>query len=111
MFLSFFVLYYLSVCKFIYFLIFFLMNLDAGVGVKSDDTYLGYDVWTPTPPKVKKPRSVFNAASLAYIGDCIYEVWSLVFSLFVFSHLFYKYCITYISVMCISVSIDTFNKE
>jgi len=39
-----------------------------------DETYLGYDRWLPTPPKVVKPRSVFNAATLAYIGDCIYEV-------------------------------------
>lgn len=30
--------------------------------------------WFPSPPKVDKPRSVFNAASLAYIGDSIYEV-------------------------------------
>jgi len=39
-----------------------------------DETYLGYERWLPTPPKVVKPRSVFNAATLAYIGDCIYEV-------------------------------------
>jgi ribonuclease-3 family protein len=38
------------------------------------ETYLGYERWLPTPPKVVKPRSVFNATSLAYIGDCIYEV-------------------------------------
>lgn len=28
----------------------------------------------PSPPKVEKPRSMYNAASLAYIGDSIYEV-------------------------------------
>lgn len=35
---------------------------------------MGYDVWLPSAPKVEKPRSVFNAASLAYVGDCIFEV-------------------------------------
>ena len=39
-----------------------------------DELYLGYDRWLPSPPIVKKPRSVYNAASLAYLGDCIYEV-------------------------------------
>ncbi|KAF1859190.1 hypothetical protein Lal_00009774, partial [Lupinus albus] len=38
--------------------------------------YLGYEKWLPTPPKVVKPRSVFNAATLAYIGDCIYELYA-----------------------------------
>ncbi|KAL0554204.1 hypothetical protein IC582_008121 [Cucumis melo] len=41
-----------------------------------DGLYLGYDQWLPDPPKVQKPRSVFNAASLAYIGDCIYELYA-----------------------------------
>ncbi|CAN1286650.1 hypothetical protein LINPERPRIM_LOCUS19369 [Linum perenne] len=46
-----------------------------GKGVVEDvsDSYLGYDVWLPRPPKVEKPRSAFNAATLAYIGDGIYE--------------------------------------
>ena len=35
---------------------------------------MGYDTWLPSAPKVEKPRSTYNAASLAYIGDCIYEV-------------------------------------
>lgn len=35
---------------------------------------MGYDIWLPSPPKVKKPRSAYNAASLAYLGDCIFEV-------------------------------------
>lgn len=39
-------------------------------------TYLGYETWLPTPPKVEKPRSVFNPALLAYIGDCIYELYA-----------------------------------
>ncbi|KAL0680276.1 hypothetical protein Bca4012_008257 [Brassica carinata] len=38
-----------------------------------EDSCVGYVKWFPSPPKVKKPRSVFNAASLAYIGDSIYE--------------------------------------
>ncbi|XP_031407575.1 uncharacterized protein LOC116215907 isoform X1 [Punica granatum] len=42
----------------------------------SDETYMGYERWLPSPPKVEKPRSVYNAASLAYIGDCIYELYA-----------------------------------
>ena len=41
---------------------------------KTDDSYLGYERWLPSPPKVQKPRSIFNAAALAYLGDGIYEV-------------------------------------
>lgn len=52
---------------------------------KTDEFYLGYEQWMPPPPKVQKPRSVFNAASLAYIGDCIYEVLFLFFSFSLFS--------------------------
>ncbi|KAM3699499.1 hypothetical protein ACJW31_05G030300 [Castanea mollissima] len=44
--------------------------------VEPDEFYLGYERWLPSPPKVQKPRSVFNAASLAYIGDCIYELYA-----------------------------------
>ncbi|KAL3375608.1 hypothetical protein AABB24_006863 [Solanum stoloniferum] len=44
--------------------------------VKRDGTYMGYDVWLPRAHKVEKPRSVFNAASLAYIGDCIFELYA-----------------------------------
>ncbi|KAL0715185.1 hypothetical protein Bca4012_064507 [Brassica carinata] len=44
-----------------------------------DDDCVGYEKWFPSPPKVEKPRSVFNAASLAYIGDSIYEVVLVVF--------------------------------
>ncbi|KAL7162615.1 hypothetical protein ACSBR2_042992 [Camellia fascicularis] len=43
---------------------------------KLEETYLGYDRWLPSPPKVEKPRSIYNAASLAYIGDCIYELYA-----------------------------------
>ncbi|KAK4838427.1 hypothetical protein QYF36_013631 [Acer negundo] len=46
---------------------------EAGVKAIFDESYVGYDVWLPNAPKVQKPRSVFNAAALAYIGDCIYE--------------------------------------
>ncbi|KAK1358389.1 RNase III domain-containing protein [Heracleum sosnowskyi] len=42
----------------------------------SEATFMGYDAWLPTPPKVDKPRSVYNAASLAFIGDCIYELYA-----------------------------------
>ncbi|XP_016498092.1 uncharacterized protein LOC107816863 [Nicotiana tabacum] len=44
--------------------------------VKEDETYMGYDIWLPSAPKVEKARSVFNAASLAYIGDCIFELYA-----------------------------------
>ncbi|XP_047330850.1 mini-ribonuclease 3-like isoform X2 [Impatiens glandulifera] len=44
--------------------------------VESEENYLGYEVWLPSPPKVDKPRSTYNAASLAYIGDCIYELYA-----------------------------------
>ncbi|KAF2579927.1 hypothetical protein F2Q68_00006902 [Brassica cretica] len=45
---------------------------------KGDDegSCVGYEKWFPSPPKVGKPRSVFNAASLAYIGDSIYEIYA-----------------------------------
>ncbi|KAK2653809.1 hypothetical protein Ddye_013665 [Dipteronia dyeriana] len=49
---------------------------DAGVKANLDESYMGYDVWLPNAPKVQKPRSVFNAAALAYIGDCIYELYA-----------------------------------
>ncbi|XP_057831198.2 uncharacterized protein LOC131041942 isoform X2 [Cryptomeria japonica] len=29
--------------------------------------------WLPPAPKVEKPRSIYNATTLAYLGDCIYE--------------------------------------
>ncbi|XP_030525644.1 mini-ribonuclease 3 [Rhodamnia argentea] len=41
-----------------------------------DESYLGYEQWLPSPPKVEKPRSVYNAALLAYIGDSIYELYA-----------------------------------
>lgn len=43
---------------------------------ESERTYMGFERWLPSAPKVEKPRSVFNAASLAYIGDCIYELYA-----------------------------------
>ncbi|XP_020872509.1 uncharacterized protein LOC9298836 [Arabidopsis lyrata subsp. lyrata] len=44
--------------------------------VDVDDTYMGYETWSPSPPKLEKPRSVFNAASLAFIGDSIFELYA-----------------------------------
>ncbi|KAM7471819.1 hypothetical protein LguiA_010002 [Lonicera macranthoides] len=41
-----------------------------------DENYLGHETWLPSPPQVEKPRSIYNAASLAYIGDCIYELYA-----------------------------------
>lgn len=33
-------------------------------------------VWLPTPPLVPRPRAIYNAASLAYLGDGIYELYA-----------------------------------
>ncbi|KAJ0249926.1 Ribonuclease III family protein [Hirschfeldia incana] len=41
-----------------------------------DDCVGSFEKWFPSPPKVDKPRSVYNAASLAYIGDSIYEIYA-----------------------------------
>ncbi|KAJ0745062.1 putative ribonuclease III [Helianthus annuus] len=41
-----------------------------------EETYLGYETWMPSAPKVEKPRSTYNAAALAYLGDCIYELYA-----------------------------------
>lgn len=43
---------------------------------QDESSYMGYERWLPKPPKVEKPRSIYNAASLAYIGDCIYELYA-----------------------------------
>ncbi|KAK4267322.1 hypothetical protein QN277_024117 [Acacia crassicarpa] len=51
-------------------------DTSEGNTAEPDETYLGYERWLPSPPRVVKPRSVFNAASLAYIGDCIYELYA-----------------------------------
>nr|AIU93278.1 putative Mini-RNaseIII like protein [Cunninghamia lanceolata] len=32
--------------------------------------------WLPPAPNVAKPRSIYNAATLAYLGDCIYELYA-----------------------------------
>ncbi|KAL6559962.1 hypothetical protein OROGR_005079 [Orobanche gracilis] len=39
-------------------------------------SYLGYETWLPTPHKVEGPRSLLSPPSLAYIGDCIYELYA-----------------------------------
>ncbi|XP_026447338.1 uncharacterized protein LOC113347871 isoform X2 [Papaver somniferum] len=43
---------------------------------KVDESHLGCERWLPSAPEVKKPRSIYNAASLAYLGDCIYELYA-----------------------------------
>ncbi|CAN6442000.1 unnamed protein product [Victoria cruziana] len=45
---------------------------------QSGDLYLGYETWLPVAPKIKnkKPRTIYNAVSLAYLGDCIYELYA-----------------------------------
>ncbi|XP_040384752.1 uncharacterized protein LOC102706045 [Oryza brachyantha] len=45
--------------------------------VPKKTTTMGFERWwLPPPPEVKKPRSLYNAASLAYLGDCIYELYA-----------------------------------
>ncbi|KAF8025702.1 hypothetical protein BT93_F2514 [Corymbia citriodora subsp. variegata] len=53
-----------------------LKRSDARPPRAQDESYLGYELWLPSPPKVEKPRSVYNAALLAYIGDSIYELYA-----------------------------------
>ncbi|KAJ8755961.1 hypothetical protein K2173_024506 [Erythroxylum novogranatense] len=53
-----------------------LLKRNTNGQVQNDDLYMGYERWLPSPPKVEKPRSVFNAATLAYIGDSIYELYA-----------------------------------
>ncbi|KAK4837300.1 hypothetical protein QYF36_004321 [Acer negundo] len=52
-----------------------LLLLHCEVKANFDESYVGYGIWLPNAPKFQKPRSVFNAATLAYIGDCIYELY------------------------------------
>jgi hypothetical protein len=55
------------------------------VGAKKS-TYMGFEKWwLPPPPEVKKPRSLYKAASLAYLGDCIYEVRNVTFVCMIFT--------------------------
>ncbi|KMZ56301.1 Ribonuclease III family protein [Zostera marina] len=54
-------------------------DLPASVLWNSDRTNGGGELnkkWFPIPPKVNKPRSIYNAVSLAYLGDCIYELYA-----------------------------------
>ncbi|XP_010262143.1 PREDICTED: uncharacterized protein LOC104600727 isoform X3 [Nelumbo nucifera] len=50
-----------------------LLDLNIHNPTKEKSGYLGSEKWLPALRKVKRPRSIYNAASLAYIGDCIYE--------------------------------------
>lgn len=38
--------------------------------------YSDGETWLPPAPEVSSPRAIYNAASLAYLGDCIYELCS-----------------------------------
>lgn len=35
----------------------------------------GHQIWLPKGPLVPRPKAHYNAASLAYLGDCIYELY------------------------------------
>lgn len=52
-----------------------LLSKSCNLAGKIEEKYMGFERWwLPAAPKVKKPRSTYNAVSLAYLGDCIYEV-------------------------------------
>lgn len=51
------------------------MKANLGLSVAVQDNA---QVWLPLPPPVDKPRAKYNAASLAYLGDAIYEVYYLI---------------------------------
>ncbi|KAL6626917.1 hypothetical protein ACP70R_030643 [Stipagrostis hirtigluma subsp. patula] len=54
----------------------FARSSEGQVGTKKS-TYMGFEKWwLPPPPEVKKPQSLYSAASLAYLGDCIYELYA-----------------------------------
>ncbi|XP_010262141.1 PREDICTED: uncharacterized protein LOC104600727 isoform X2 [Nelumbo nucifera] len=53
-----------------------LLDLNIHNPTKEKSGYLGSEKWLPALRKVKRPRSIYNAASLAYIGDCIYELYA-----------------------------------
>jgi hypothetical protein len=58
--------------------------LDRTTGDSADSTVAvpgSGRMWLPQPPFVEKPRAVHNAASLAYLGDVIYEVHAFIQSL------------------------------
>lgn len=38
--------------------------------------YSDGETWLPPAPEVSSPRAIYNAASLAYLGDCIYELYA-----------------------------------
>ncbi|MCO5595077.1 hypothetical protein L7F22_049114 [Adiantum nelumboides] len=42
---------------------------------KEEDDSKGYNLWLPDAPLVPRPRARYNASSLAYLGDCIYELY------------------------------------
>ena len=74
-----------------------------------ESTYMGYERWLPSPPKVEKPRSSHNAAALAYIGDSIYEVcvYSLASLIFLCSSIGFckkKSCCVFLSPACVYLS-------
>lgn len=57
------------------------MKANLGLSVAVQDNA---QVWMPSPPPVDKPRANYNAASLAYLGDAIYEVYCLILLCFLF---------------------------
>lgn len=42
---------------------------------KEEGDVKGCGIWLPDAPTVRQPRASYNAASLAYLGDCIYELY------------------------------------
>jgi ribonuclease-3 family protein len=52
-----------------------LLDRETGLTMPSAAVQDNAQVWMPSPPPVDKPRANYNAASLAYLGDAIYEVY------------------------------------
>lgn len=50
-------------------------NVDEVPGITAT-LYSGGQTWLPPAPEVSRPRAIYNAASLAYLGDCIYELYA-----------------------------------
>ncbi|KAG9455681.1 hypothetical protein H6P81_000189 [Aristolochia fimbriata] len=51
-------------------------QLTRSQGATEEELYLGYERWLPVAPQVKSPRSIYNAATLAYVGDSVYELYA-----------------------------------
>ena len=60
----------------LYLLLVLIMVMDSLLFIvaKDEGDVQGNPLWLPDAPLVPRPRASYNAASLAYLGDSIYEV-------------------------------------